>query len=765
MLAPQKSLKGRYTMSLSEALVLLFLSNDSPFQYIETYSGDPASWISVAFSWILMALAKGLAAFLDAMETFYRYCFQWLSFSNNSEVQNLYSILAKWIFIPIVICGIIIALKYSVGDVNRGTHKQILKNIAILFFVVAVMPTVFNFVNDNVINGLVGDGEYSIADQQLKSHTTDYYYLYESTNSFKSTFSDSADYQSETGNISSDTVNSIINDLNTQKEKYLTSGYAANVTFNGEVFNYNESMKDGENGFDCPQVYKYKVVPDYTYLLSEEGIGSELTSNDNAKNNDLSSNAIQQLLKQLTITEFDMNGTFGLGASYYMRYHIDWLNLYITMIATALMYFCLGYSVLKLMYELLIHQLFGPMMAAMDLSGGERIKKYLSSVLGCYMGLLVTSIIAQLYTLSTNYIASMRGIPTLVESLMILCTAIIFMDGPNIIAKYFGVNTGIRGGMLMAGIGLRTAGRAVGKGAKSISGHVRDRNRTYQDSKAERRKQEERRSEKAQNEKNRVAEQQNRDNQRVDEYNENQDARYDKEQSKYRNEHGSDGRYEDYQKNMSYQPGSDDNKKIMATQSAYNDLYNDSLGKDKDVESDKTGAMRQLDRMYGGINDADKESMSNINSTDINDAKFGTLKNISDKAERNGGKREDYEKAVKENMLDDQYTISSPDAKKAFVDYTTDAAINAGHADSIRTQAQNLKSAYTGSERKSDVDFMVDAMQASGYKFSSRENCERVARAELRDNGSLSKGNIYNKRPVKPVHRKYRNSQTGALID
>ena len=86
--------------------------------------------------------------------------------------------------------------------------------------------------------------------------------------------------------------------------------------------------------------------------------------------------------------------------------------------------------------------------------------------------------------------------------------------------------------------------------------------------------------------------------------------------------------------------------------------------------------------------------------------------------------------------------------------------MNAQHSGELRNNAINIQN--TSSRRISDVEAYTQAMKQSGYGFSEA-NMERIAASELKNNGSLRNGSIYEKRPVKSFEYKANTQRRGLL--
>lgn len=724
-------------MSYVEAFIELMTNPDSPLSDMKVYSMfDVGSLLGCLFNWLWMAIGKGLSIFIDTMAKFANYCYNFLSFSHNEAFVELYDVINTYVTIPLGICLVIIFFKYAIGDINKTSNKRFVKNFLTVLLVLCVMPSVFSFMNNTIIGedflNKVGGSGLSIADLTLKQNTTDYLYLYQANdkdnsahpNLLRETFPVDQSPDSQDGDINN--TDEIIEQLNKLKSDYPNSSFAANVTFSSMRFDFNQILKDGENEYKCPKLYQYKVT----------GLQMELSDFDE-ESTDTSSLYL--------LTSMNTEGVLGtgVGSEAYKRYNIDFVTVFLQMFATAIMYFCVGFSVLKLVYELLIHQLFGPVMAAIDLTGGDRIKKYLTSIIGCYAGLLISAIVIKLYNYACGELKNIVPDNGLIRAMMMVCLAIIFLDGPNIIAKYFGINTGVHGGMFAAGLAMNKAGHLastvtapiregtnIGKnmGMNAINNRARERSAAARD--------------KA------------RETESINQRNAQNADKYNKQMGAFGAKYGTMGDFEKYQNPLSMDeanPGSDNNKNALTQKAAMYSAMSDMSGREMTPMSAKNSAL-----VDGKTSSADALSMRDVGKSDIRDAKHGVYTGIANVAEQAGGTKSDYVNAA--NKAISAMDMIPNTNKKEYADFVADASMNAQHTDELRTQARNYKAL---DNKKNEVECYVEAMTNSGYGFS-KANMESIARAELRDNGSLSDGNVYSNRPEKPFT--YRpNTQTRGL--
>lgn len=486
--------------------------NGSPFKSTVWSNFSPLGLLSEFLNLIAYGIGSLFKIFLDGMNTVAVEAYKFLSFSGSDSIKNLYNVLSKYIWIPVLLCGMIMCIKVVMGDIiKKNVGKQFIRNIGYLFIAVAVLPTVFSYMNTHVIDesyfskvSLV-DSDNSMADSILRTNAKDRLWLYEymvdtvsakypdlknledkiSTWDPGVSFGDVVSYLffkghpnadcgdlNETTSITLDDVHDIIDILNDPDthnawltgsttgpvKKGYVSKIAKQLTFDDWIsvrnriteFTYN----DWNNSSNIPNQKYTGGAPNFFKLKTKI---QTLTTQDR---DTVKALQIEPLTDGADILGIKIGGN-KIGKESYWRYDIDWFNVYVELIAHAYVAFVVAYCAIKLIIELIVHQVFGGIMAAMDLSGGERIKKYFTAIIGCYMGLLIGAMVLPIYSAGCSWITThMKVESTFVKVILEIILAMVVVNIPNIIAMYFGVNTGSGGGMAMFGAGAYLAGRA-----------------------------------------------------------------------------------------------------------------------------------------------------------------------------------------------------------------------------------------------------------------------------------------------------------------
>lgn len=184
--------------------------------------------------------------------------------------------------------------------------------------------------------------------------------------------------------------------------------------------------------------------------------------------------------KQLTIGENgsvsteDLNqGWMTFWKEYYYRYSIDFFNVIIALLATALTLAFTSFKLARIIFELAFNQLLAMLVAPADISNGQRTKKILNSILSTFIVTFFIAVILKFYTLFIAMCSQKSGVEWLI---LIIAASYATIDGPNIIERIFGIDAGLQSGIktlmgaTLVGKSAVNATKTLGDFAKATSG-------------------------------------------------------------------------------------------------------------------------------------------------------------------------------------------------------------------------------------------------------------------------------------------------------
>lgn len=193
---------------------------------------------------------------------------------------------------------------------------------------------------------------------------------------------------------------------------------------------------------------------------------------------------------KLKVTELGESFFSFLDENYY-RYNISFLIVIVSLAVTAVTLICCSLKVGRIIIELAFNRILATVLAFGDVGNGKRLKSVIENILSMFAILIVTSVLLNIYTVFTGWLATSTDSTDSIVRLMVLIGASwAVIDGPNIIERIFGIDAGIKSswGLVLAGIqGAKTAGRGASKlfqfGGKASS-KIRNAFTSKNDSKA-----------------------------------------------------------------------------------------------------------------------------------------------------------------------------------------------------------------------------------------------------------------------------------------
>lgn len=146
---------------------------------------------------------------------------------------------------------------------------------------------------------------------------------------------------------------------------------------------------------------------------------------------------------------------------FYYRFHVQYINIYITLIAYCIVYICVSYKTVRIIYELAITRIMALLYSA-DVNGLQKTLKILGALKDGYVVLMLSAVCIKVFNFAQVYLNSKAGSNSLVYNIVFLFTAFAVVDGPNLIQQLTGIDAG-----LQSGFGKIMAAYHVGQAAKN----------------------------------------------------------------------------------------------------------------------------------------------------------------------------------------------------------------------------------------------------------------------------------------------------------
>ena len=231
----------------------------------------------------------------------------------------------------------------------------------------------------------------------------------------------------------------------------------------------------------------YKNPPDYLYssrsffansvfnfdsrlAFSSLSINEVLKPDDvKAESKDLVSNRIYYRKDDLQLKEI-YNGVAwtDLLNEYYYRYDVEWYTVIVGLVSMIIVYVCLAYKVVRILYEVVVQRLLAALYSA-NLTSSQKTLKILDSIKDSYITLILVMVCLKIYLLAFKMVGE-TGFGEFSKVMVLLFVAFAVVDGPNIIQKLTGVDAGLSSGMgkMIAGVqAMRMAAHMASRGVEA----------------------------------------------------------------------------------------------------------------------------------------------------------------------------------------------------------------------------------------------------------------------------------------------------------
>lgn len=204
--------------------------------------------------------------------------------------------------------------------------------------------------------------------------------------------------------------------------EYVYSGVNLNIkliNFN-EVINPEETEGLSDNGKEILSKY-------ILYLVDETGV--------------VNKHAADIYTGMKAFSDSQGNGFLN---SFYYRYEMNFLPIFLTCLAYILVYVLLAYKVIRIIFEIALYRVLALLYSA-DLNGAQKTMKILAGIRDSYIVLLFTAVEVKVFGFADEFLSDMANGQTGIYSFLLLFVAIAVIDGPNLIQQITGIDAGLNG--------------------------------------------------------------------------------------------------------------------------------------------------------------------------------------------------------------------------------------------------------------------------------------------------------------------------------
>lgn len=387
---------------------------------------NESGFFSDIFRSIGWVLVKGLQIVTDLAEDLVDDVYSLLDFTSYAGVDKFFSQNELKILLTVLLSFAIMVLAWNL-IFNIKEHKsKVLQQLAIMVIVVCGMPLIFSTLNQltNDVRGFVqGGANQNVSNQIIAEGIVDLKYI-------------------DSQGFSNYTVDeNIVTGNNGQSKNGFLGGNQENVSY----IDPNEKITE-DSDINTPDI-----------LLKR--IGTTETGN-------------------LVVEEIKTDKILGIDiTNWYYRYYVDFLSIFLCLIASIIAYFFTAWKVAKIIFELAFHHLLAVFMSASDLTAGQRIKTVFKSLGSIYVVLMLLPFLLKMYILGQTYVnANVSN--GFVKGFILIAMAFAVIDGPNIIERVLGIDAGIKSGFqtlataFMLTKGATSVAKGAGKAVGTLGGAV-----------------------------------------------------------------------------------------------------------------------------------------------------------------------------------------------------------------------------------------------------------------------------------------------------
>ncbi len=379
-----------------------------------------------AFIWVGWALTQGLKFFVDATQKLVDEMYKLIDFTSYAGIDKFFSTYNLRLFLGILFAFALVFLGITYIFQSNEKRPKFLQNLLIAVMVITALPSLMTMLNSATLQwkDYILSSNQNISDSIIADNIVDLRYI--DSQGFNQ-------YEVKDSTVTSPSGKAI-------------NGFKKNNAKNVQYINATEKVtKDDKKDLNSPD-YFFNVLK---------------TNSDGS----------------MKVEELKPNKFFGFDMTeWYYRYHIDFLVIYIALIATGVAFVFMGYKVAKLIFDLAVHGFLAVIFSASDLTNGQRIKQILQSIGSIYITLALSVVMIKFFYLGQAFISSQVS-NALIKAIALLFFAFAVIDGPNIIEKILGIDVGLKSGFqtvastFMASKMVASTAHSLGKlGSAAVGG-------------------------------------------------------------------------------------------------------------------------------------------------------------------------------------------------------------------------------------------------------------------------------------------------------
>lgn len=391
------------------------MSSEEKIQWLDNLSGylHQSSIVMDIIREILWGLVKLLKYLVDGCQTIYDEVFKILNFTSYAGLDKFFNKTEVKVVLVILVSLALISLGLTLL-LNHGEKKPKVAQTMIIFFVVMTcLPALMETMNSFILNTkeFVQGDNIKMSDQVISMGITDVEFVCEEIGLVQPTILLEPSFDIETGQFKEPVQN-----LEPQEIKPYLYEFK-----NGLITKGSKNTFTGSNLENVTRIYP-------TDKVSGTGV-LKYYLNGNKR------------LREIEEKEF----FFIKYTPDYYCYNIDFISIYISLIAVGLVFIFTGFKIARIIWELAVHHFLAVIFSASDFTNGQKAKQVLRSIASSYIVIMLTCFLLKFFLLGQVYLSQTITNP-LASCFMLVAFAVAVIDGPNIIQQILGIDAGISSG-------------------------------------------------------------------------------------------------------------------------------------------------------------------------------------------------------------------------------------------------------------------------------------------------------------------------------
>lgn len=168
------------------------------------------------------------------------------------------------------------------------------------------------------------------------------------------------------------------------------------------------------------------------------------------------------------------NGFLGIGKEEYYRYNFDFFVIFTTLSCTTITLLATLFKVSRIIFELGFVKLFALLYSFADIANGQKLKEIIRYIVSNFVVLFLISVLLKMYLMFASWAS--EGAKGITQIVLLIGASIAVVDGPNLIERIFGIDSGVKSGWSVVSAGYMGMKGAVStaKGLNSMAKGVKN---------------------------------------------------------------------------------------------------------------------------------------------------------------------------------------------------------------------------------------------------------------------------------------------------